>query len=120
MQKLPKHTHTHMLRNPLFINRTTGKPLPNDTGWQDQHRKALVLPRGFEQPIVEGLAAWACYADMHRERYDVACNDHVLGAAWAGWGRALRALLNGETGRLDCGMLNRFICDTLASEGHRE
>ncbi len=110
--------HVKTFRNPTFVNHTTGKIMPNDNGWQTRHQQALILPRGFEEPIVNALIAWACYADVHRARYETALNDHVLGAAWADWGRALRALLNGETGRLDCGTLDGFILDTLAMEGH--
>lgn len=43
--------------------------------------------------------------------------DYVLGPEWATIGRALLALLNGETGRLDCGTLDGIIRDTLRAEG---
>jgi hypothetical protein len=43
----------------------------------------------------------------------------VIGDAWEEIGRAILVLLNGETGRLDCGTLDAFIRDTLESEGAR-
>ncbi len=44
-------------------------------------------------------------------------DDGVLGDEWAKIGGALRGLLNGETGRFDCGTLDRLFCETLRSEG---
>lgn len=121
LQHIPTVTYARTLRNPTFLNRTTGERMPNDTGWQDRHVDALRAPRGFERPIVDGIEAWARYADTHRTRYESSIGeDNVLGGAWLDWGRALRMLLNGETGRLDCGTLDAFILDTLAAEGHAD
>jgi hypothetical protein len=43
--------------------------------------------------------------------------DHFLGKSWARQGFALRELLNGETGRLDCGTLDAILCDNLSEQG---
>ena len=110
--------YAQAFRNPSFINSATGKVMPNDTGWQTPHLAALSAPRDFEREIVALIEAWARYADTHLARYATGIgNDGVLGDAWMEIARGIRALLNGETGRLDCGMLDGFICDTLAAEG---
>lgn len=110
--------YAEILRNPSFVNHRTGKRTPNDTGWQDRHMAALRAPVGFEAAIVSMLAGWATYADQHRARYESrVTDDGVMGDEWTGIGRSILALLNGETGRLDCGTLDGFIRDTLASEG---
>lgn len=111
-------TYYALFVNPTFLNTRTGKPLPNDTGWQTRHKQAISAPRGFEIPIVEGIAAWAEYADHWRARYEGGVGrDGYADDYWEDWGRALAGLLNCETGRLDCGTLSSFIHDTLRAEG---
>lgn len=115
--------YAHAFRNPAFVNRTTGNPLPNDTGWQDRHVKAIRAAIGganldHEGSLVRMIDAWATYADAHAKRYESSIGaDGVLGDEWEAMGRAIRALLNGETGRLDCGTLDAFLHDTLHAEG---
>lgn len=120
-------THLSAFKSPAFINGATGAKMPNDTGWQDRHVEALYAPRGFEAAIVNGIAAWARYADEHNARYPGETpqesrigNDYAMGPHWESWGRSLHGLLNGETGRLDCGTLSAFIHDTLHAEGFRD
>lgn len=110
--------YARMLRNPTFTNRATGQVMPNDTGWQTRHLDALKVPVAFERAIVGLLESWAQYADAHRARYEACLDDHVIGAAWADLGRSIHTLLDGETGRLDCGTLSGFINDLLSFEGH--
>lgn len=85
--------------------------MKNLDGWKASHFAALSQPRpGFEAAISGGFYAWAAYADGHRARYDAPIGDDgVLGPQWAAWGSALIGLLNGETGRLDCGWLDGEI-----------
>src|SRR5574338_930214 len=110
-------------RNPAFVNRTTGKPLPDTGGWQGRHMAAIRAAvnganNDHEGSIVRMIDAWASYADAHRARYESGIGDDgVLGDEWEAMGRAIRALLNGESGRLDCGTLDAFIPDTLNAEG---
>jgi hypothetical protein len=50
------------------------------------------------------LVQLAKYADAHHRTYESPIGDDgVLGDAWESALRSLVALLNGETGRLDCG-----------------
>ncbi len=68
-------------------------------------------------PVVNAIKSWLAYADKHAERYvSKVGDDGVLGLHWAAWGFALRGLLNGETGRLDCGTLDTILCETLEAE----
>lgn len=94
------------------------RAMPNTNGWQDRHRQALITPQGSEEPLVRMLHGWARYADQHRFRYESGIGDDgVLGPQWATIGAALRSLLNGECGRLDCGTLDGFLNATLTDEG---
>jgi hypothetical protein len=94
---------------------------PNTGGWRDRHIQAVNAPRGPERAIVAGLRAWCDYAVLHATRYESEIGDDgVLGPAWEQWGRALRTLLNGETGRLDCGTLDAIILDNLITQGFGE
>lgn len=79
---------------------------------------AVRAPRGAEIPIVNLVNAWTDYANRHRARYDSGIGDDgVLGPAWAQIGASIRTLLNGESGQLDCGTIDGFVCDVLTAEG---
>lgn len=65
---------------------------------------------GFDSAIGGILKNLAYYADCHHSAYSSpVANDGVLGEAWENSLRGLRALLNGETGRLDCGDVDHAI-----------
>lgn len=87
-------------------------------GVQPAHREALKSPTpGFEAAIVGMLRALAQYADAHRQRYgDTIKEDRIIGEYWHWLGEALIGLLNGETGRLDCGVVDGFIRGLIDSE----
>lgn len=109
--------YSHTFRYPAFT-RGDGGRMPNTFGWQDRHMAALRAPMEVESAVSDLIVGWAQYADRHRARYESGIGeDGVLGPAWAAIGASIRALLNGETGRLDCGTLDGFICDTLTAEG---
>ena len=111
-------TYEQQVRYPSFLNRATGARMPDATGWQKRHLDALRAPTMFEAPIVHMLVGWAQYADHHRERFESGIGDDgVFGPAWEAMGRTIHDLLDGDTGRLDCGTLSACIHDTLASEG---
>lgn len=102
------------------------RKMPNTGGWQDRHDAAIkvgtrplfVERNPFETQIVRMLDAWKEYAADHKARYESPIGDDgVLGAYWESIGDALRGLLNGETGRLDCGTLDGFILDTMKENG---
>ncbi len=58
----------------------------------------------FDSALGEMLRALAQYADDHESRFGAPiAADQYLGPAWEQALRSLVALLNGETGRLDCG-----------------
>ncbi len=92
--------------------------LGNMGDWQGRHKQAVCVPHGPEKPIVGLLGAWIDYARLHQGRYESGIGeDGVLGPQWAAIGSAIRGLLNGETGRLDCGSLDTVIYENLAAEG---
>lgn len=56
------------------------------------------------------LRALAVYADDHHLRYErPIAHDYVLGTDWRRALASVRGLLDGETGRLDCGDVDRAI-----------
>ncbi len=95
------------------------RKMPNTGGWQDRHDTAIHFPSALkERAMVNMLTGWAEYAQEHQRRYDsVVGDDGGLGPEWEAIGDALRGLLNGETGRLDCGTLDGFILDTMKENG---
>ena len=97
---------------------------PDMGGWKARHDSAIVLARPtgmcrpFETPIAGMLHLWAQYAADHKKEYDAQIgDDYVLGPAWEELGDSIRTLLNGQTGRLDCGTLDAFILDTMSKNG---
>jgi hypothetical protein len=91
----------------------------NLTDWEKRHLHAVVSPlEGFEQALVELFSGWLRYSQAVAHRYDGRIGDDgVLGPEWGAIGAALRGLLNGETGRLDCGTLDALLADTLREQG---
>lgn len=99
-----KARHTRAVRRALQYSVTSG-PIYEQAGY----------------PIVRAVQAWIEYAEAHKARYESDIGgDYVLGPAWEQWGRALRTLLNGETGDLDCGTLDSIILHNLVEQGFTE
>lgn len=76
--------------------------------WLAQHHLALVQPRGIEIPIVSFRKGLLEYGLQHAVEFQ-GCTlggDSFLGAAWLQMARSYLTLLNGPTGRLDCGTLD--------------
>ncbi|MGE3279717.1 MAG: hypothetical protein AB7H90_03335 [Alphaproteobacteria bacterium] len=101
---------------------------PDTSGWKERHNLAVRQSRmmtsaeklELETQIARAIHAWVYYAEAHRKRFESPIGeDYVLGPAWARWGFALHELLNGETGRLDCGTLSSIINDNLAEQGFK-
>lgn len=91
---------------------------PDTTKWKERHYAALDFPKGFEKPIVRMLQGWIEYAVLHNEQYESPIGeDGLLGVSWAHLGKAIRELLNGDTGRLDCGTLDTILVDNLKEQG---
>lgn len=82
----------------------------------EAHRSALGAPKSdHERALVGMLNAWRLYAQAHARRFKTEIGDDgVLGDPWEAIGVSLLALLNGETGRLDCGSLDALIRSVLS------
>lgn len=93
-----------------------------DAHYRRQHEEAMRSPKpGFEHAIVMMYRAMAEYADAHAVTYDCPISeDGVIGDAWADLGKALIYLLDGQTGRLDCGTLCSAIHRLVEAGGTRE
>lgn len=88
------------------------------TQWAYEHNHAIDSPKGFEVPIVRMLHFWEMYAVEHAKRFESQIGyDYVLGVEWQRMGESMRGLLNGETGRLDCGTLDGYILETMRENG---
>ena len=92
---------------------------PNTSGWKDRHLAAIRgAQNDHEIAIVRMLQGWLWYAEKHENRFGSGIgDDSALGPSWAAMGGAIRALLNGETGRIDCGTIDSIVADTLEAEG---
>lgn len=84
-----------------------------------QHQEACINPRpGFERALVRMLRGWLEYAEVYEGRYESRIGDDgILGPEWEAIGEALRGLLNGEAGRLDCGTIDSIILDAMRDAG---
>jgi hypothetical protein len=57
-------------------------------------------------------------AEIHQRRYGSGIGDDgLLGPAWASVATNLRTLLNGESGRLDCGTIDSAIIEVATLAG---
>ena len=91
------------------------------TNWAVRHNQAVAVPKEEEYGMVHMLRGWTEYAKLHLSRCESPISDdYVLGPEWQAIGEAIRGLLNGETGRLDCGTLDAFILDTMRENGFTE
>lgn len=102
-----------------FLNQK-GEVMPNTGDWQGRHLQAWSFaPRGsFPWCLQRMIAEWCAYAEAHWLRYDSPIGqDGVLGDEWARMGKALRGMLNGETGNLDCGTVDGLILAIAAHHG---
>lgn len=71
-----------------------------------------------KQAILSMVNGWIAYADAHLARFEsLICDDYYLSDPWVATGLALLALLNGETGDLDCGQIDGLIRDTFEANG---
>lgn len=87
-----------------------------------RHREAMAAPRpGFERAIALMLEGFEEYRRAHAAEYEDGIGaDGVLGNEWAALGNALHGLLNGDTGRFDCGTLSTRIRDAMRAEGFED
>lgn len=90
-----------------------------DSDYIARHRRAMAHPMpGQEMGLVGLIAGLAEYARGYETSQGTKIgNDVVLGKAWAEVLRGTRALLNGESGRLDCGFLDGAICNLYREAG---
>lgn len=96
----------------LVRARSQSEP-PVAPNWLINHHKALQKPRGNEEPIVTLRSALIQYGVYYSERFE-GCKlgeDHLLGSGWLQIAKGYLVLLNGETGRLDCGSLDGELRD---------
>ena len=111
---------THADRITDMLRKTVSKAF-QENKWGARHCAAWREPQGPEAGIVNMIQAAAQYADYHALRFESKIGDDgVLGDHWAEIMRAVRGLLNGECGRLDCGTVDGLILDMLKAEGIEE
>jgi len=105
--------------NNIYSRRINQTPAyPDTNGWKKRHLDAIGSPQFGEYPYVTLLKGWLAYADVHKARFESEIGeDYVLGPQWEAIGDSLRGVLNGETGRLDCGTLDGLILGVMKDAG---
>jgi hypothetical protein len=95
---------------------------PASAHWAFLHSKAWAVPmHDQEGAIVRLVTALADYSDAHRERFESSMGDDgFLGPAWLDILKGTRTLLNGETGRLDCGTVDSMLVRMAQAAGYEE
>ena len=78
--------------------------------WATRHNVAVSHPAKAEKGILDACYALEAMAEAHAERYaTVIGDDGVLGECWLKILHGVRGMLNGETGRLDCGTVDGWL-----------
>lgn len=87
--------------------------------WQARHNAAIEHPEGFERSIVLLRSAIGDYIRESEVASDGGeWRDYVLGTEVGGLLDAFVGLLNGPTGRLDCGTLDTWAREMAARIGY--
>jgi hypothetical protein len=79
------------------------------SAWDNSARSEYQSNPGIERAIGLMLRGLGEYVDGYCLG-DSLASDHYCGEEWLTMARALRALLNGPTGRFDCGALDSALC----------
>lgn len=88
------------------------------TGWDERHNSALSNPKGPEIPITTLLLGLEDYMHSYSVRFNTEIyEDGVLGDGVIDIVKGIRTLLNGETGRLDCGTIDARLVEILRKCG---
>lgn len=89
--------------------------------WEGLDSDARRNPGPTEVLHVDAVAMLRHYAVDHERRYGSPIgHDAVLGDGWLMIASGLRALLNGNIGRLDAGKCDRLLCELVSSVGFSE
>ena len=105
---------------PFHVAISAGPDRPGENGWRGRHERAIMFTWNVSEggPLVNMLRGWYDYAVIHQQRYEsLIGDDGFLGKEWESIGDALRALLNGECGHLDCGTVDGFLLNTMRENG---
>ena len=73
--------------------------------WAYRHNKAVACPTKAEKGILDACSALEAMAGSHA----AISQDGVLGDCWLKILHGVRGMLNGETGRLDCGTVDGWL-----------
>ncbi len=80
--------------------------------WEDIPGPVDPGVRARERALRLAIVGWAMIAETHMMMYGSPMGDDgFLGPAWVQMGEGLRAQLNGQCGRFDCGTLDALILD---------
>lgn len=84
-----------------------------------EHRNALAgKTNDFGRALMQMLKGWEAYAQAHQARYEVGIGDDgVMGVYWAETGLAIKRLLDGDVGGLDCGSIGQNITEAIEAQG---
>lgn len=87
--------------------------------WKKDHNNAYLAPNvGEEEALVALHRGLLLYEAAYKRRFDSQIgSDYVLGPEWFAIAKGLLGLLNGVSGRLDCGTLDKSIREVTESAG---
>ena len=105
-----------------YIDESLDEVMEKETAgnkWGALHVRAFQAPvRKEARALVHLVTGLALYADAHESAYESGIGeDGVLGECWEDIAQGIRGLLNGETGGLDAGTLEKLLVRMLNSEG---
>ncbi len=83
----------------------------------DRHGNPLLDPRSIERPIVHMVRALEEYDRVLRNAACPVSEDYILGPIWLTLAYNLIGLLNGPTGRLDCGPIDSYVREMVKKAG---
>ena len=86
----------------------------------ERHTNAILAAKANTMPraIVTLLSAWDDYAIAYEKHHGSNIGeDGVIGKYWAETGFAIKRLLDGETGGLDCGSIAANITESIEGKG---
>ena len=93
----------------------------HENKWGQRHVRAFNIPvNKAETGIVALVSGLASYCDAMKEMGYKASEDYVLGVHVLDIAKGIHGLLNGDTGRLDCGVMSGLIDTILKNEGYEE
>jgi hypothetical protein len=101
-----------------YVGKTTNSSGQTTVNYADHVKACQHNDNPLGASLRSMLVAWDNYRIDHHDRYESRIgDDYLLGPYWAETGLAIKRLLDGETGGLDCGSIAANITNAIEAEG---